>query len=418
MSELSEEDLHALCDYTIQEFIGRSQAETWRGDGVIIKIYRFGERSDWKGLDLFRREIATLQHLNHPRIPKYIDHKEVEVDGGLNIYLVQEFIEGETLEKTALRDEEAIIEVAQGVLEILIYLESFSPPVIHRDIKPANVIVNGSDVYLVDFGAVQLVAPAHDGGSTIVGTSGYMPFEQVLGRAVPASDLHGLGMTLVYLLTGKSPDALPLKSMRVLWRDEVKIPISAALEAFVHRLTEPIAEDRFADAEEALMRLNSKEDPDLKQIRVPTVKALKLMSGDGRLVLRAGPRFKERMKMSLWVGVAALIGFYFIRLGPLSLVGALLAIGLIVLQFYVPPFRFEMKPEGWTFTLGEKIVNRGQLRDLVGVRKTGDDVFLVTETMVIPLVINLSYAELATINESIESYQRQHVRTLLLADAG
>jgi serine/threonine protein kinase len=81
------------------------------------------------------------------------------------------------------------------------------PPVLHRDIKPANVILrpDGAPV-LVDFGAVRTVfRAAAEGGSTVVGTFGYMPFEQYMGQASPASDLYALGATLLHVITGRGP---------------------------------------------------------------------------------------------------------------------------------------------------------------------------------------------------------------------
>jgi serine/threonine protein kinase len=81
------------------------------------------------------------------------------------------------------------------------------PPVLHRDIKPANVILRPDGApALVDFGAVRTVfRTAEEGGSTVVGTFGYMPFEQYMGQASPASDLYALGATLLHLITGRGP---------------------------------------------------------------------------------------------------------------------------------------------------------------------------------------------------------------------
>lgn len=69
----------------------------------------------------------------------------------------------------------------------------------------------GGRVFLVDFGGVQAAA-AGAGlglGSTVVGTYGFMAPEQFRGAAQPASDLYGLGGTLLYLLTGRLPSDFP-----------------------------------------------------------------------------------------------------------------------------------------------------------------------------------------------------------------
>src|SRR6185503_314055 len=93
------------------------------------------------------------------------------------------------------------------LLGVLDYLHSRVPPVLHRDIKPANLIVRpDGSIARVDFGAVRNVfrSPDED-GSTVVGTHGYMPYEQYMGQASPASDLYALGATLLHLITGRGP---------------------------------------------------------------------------------------------------------------------------------------------------------------------------------------------------------------------
>ncbi|MEO0645280.1 MAG: hypothetical protein AAFZ17_03835, partial [Cyanobacteria bacterium J06650_10] len=79
----------------------------------------------------------------------------------------------------------------------------------HRDIKPSNILFKGgsdgepNSLYLVDFGSVHTISQS--GTLTVVGTYGYMPPEQFGGRAVPASDLYSLGVTIAYLMTGTHP---------------------------------------------------------------------------------------------------------------------------------------------------------------------------------------------------------------------
>ncbi len=102
-------------------------------------------------------------------------------------------------------------QIAKAVLEVLIHLHHRYPPIIHRDIKPSNILLtrrfeySEGQVYLVDFGSVQAAA-CERGTITVVGTYGYMPPEQFGGRAVPASDLYGLGATLIAL----PQDSIPL----------------------------------------------------------------------------------------------------------------------------------------------------------------------------------------------------------------
>jgi hypothetical protein len=149
--------------------------------------------------------------------------------------------------------------IATQLLEILVYLQQLTPPVIHRDIKPQNIIrYDNGRVFLVDFGAVQDVY--HNtltGGSTVVGTYGYMAPEQFRGRAVLATDLYALGATLISLLTQKSPTDLPHRKLKIDFRPHVKV--SKQLADWLERMIEPVAEDRFLSAEEALAVLRGKK---------------------------------------------------------------------------------------------------------------------------------------------------------------
>src|SRR6185295_14519102 len=101
---------------------------------------------------------------------------------------------------------------ASGVLD---YLHGRAPPVIHRDIKPNNVIRRPDGSFaIVDFGAVRdRLRP--EGGSTVVGTFGYMAPEQFQGRALPATDVYALGATAIAMLTGEEPEALPHKGLAI-----------------------------------------------------------------------------------------------------------------------------------------------------------------------------------------------------------
>src|SRR5690606_33941626 len=150
------------------------------------------------------REAEVLSGLRHPGIPRYRDYFASEESG--DYFLVMDRVEGRTLSKELGKpgsfDETRLRALMLGLLDILEYLHGRSPPVIHRDIKPANVIVDEQGrAHLVDFGGVR-VATRLDGGSTVVGTFGYMAPEQLHGDAGPAVDLYALGATIVALATG------------------------------------------------------------------------------------------------------------------------------------------------------------------------------------------------------------------------
>jgi hypothetical protein len=198
-----------------------SQGHTFDGvdkrEGRAVAIKRFDVRfaRTWKEADLAEREARVLQSLSHPRLPKYLDH--FEQDGAL--YLVMEKIEGESLaalqRRGGLLSEKEATRLLRDASEILDYLHGRTPPVIHRDLKPGNVIrrPDGSFAF-VDFGAVRdKLRPG--GGSTIVGTFGYMAPEQFQGRALPASDVYAIGATVLSMLTGRQPEDLPHRGLSI-----------------------------------------------------------------------------------------------------------------------------------------------------------------------------------------------------------
>ncbi len=154
-------------------------------------------------------------------------------------------------------NEDEVKKIAIQVLEILNYLHQQTPPIIHRDIKPHNLIKSKEGkLFLVDFGSVQEVyRQTLSGGTTFVGTLGYMPPEQLRGQTSFASDLYSLGATLVFLLTKQNPNNLPQPRMKIDFRSQVKI--SDKLVNWLDKTLEPIAEERFQSVEEALEALYS-----------------------------------------------------------------------------------------------------------------------------------------------------------------
>ena len=178
---------------------------------VAMKVLHARAAQDWKVYELFEREASTLRALRHHGIPQVYDAFRAEWDGAQAAFLVLEYVEGTSLaEMIAARrplDTADVLHLTLGLLGVLEYLHTRVPPILHRDIKPANVIVrpDGSPA-LVDFGAVRTVfRGAEESGSTVVGTYGYMPYEQFMGQASPASDLYALGATVLHLVTGRAP---------------------------------------------------------------------------------------------------------------------------------------------------------------------------------------------------------------------
>jgi serine/threonine protein kinase len=131
---------------------------------------------------------------------------------GARVVLVAGYVPGRSLQSMIdageRLDAAAAERLARELLDILDYLHQREKPILHRDLKPSNVIIDaGGRANLIDFGAV--ASSAGETGSTMIGTLGYFPHEQIMGRALPASDLYALGMTLLVAITGRPPEEQP-----------------------------------------------------------------------------------------------------------------------------------------------------------------------------------------------------------------
>jgi len=248
--------------YQVEQLLGQGMAQTYSGwrlvDDlpVVIKALHFGQVQNWKTYELFEREVKILQNLKHPAIPRFLDSFKGQHELDTWHYLVIERVPGQNLEQamaSGWRPSEAeLTQLALKALEILSYLHSLSPAVIHRDLKPSNLILHESELYLIDFGAVQ-DAMRSEGSSTVVGTFGYMAPEQFSGRAFPATDLYGLGATLLHILAGRSPAELPQKELKLDFRQDIHC--SRQLANWLEKMLEPAHEHRFQTAAEARQAL-------------------------------------------------------------------------------------------------------------------------------------------------------------------
>lgn len=223
------------------------------GRPVAIKRFTIRGAKSWKDVELAEREATVLAALHHPNLPRYIDH--FEEDGAL--YLVMEKIEGETLssrrKRGAALDQAQVVRFLREAAACLRYLHGHAPPIVHRDIKPSNVILRPDGSYcLVDFGSVRdRLKP--EGGSTVVGTFGFMAPEQFQGRAGPGSDVYAVGATALSLLTGSEPEALPHKGLAIDVEGALRGQVDRRLIGVLCSMLEPDPERRVASLDQALL---------------------------------------------------------------------------------------------------------------------------------------------------------------------
>jgi hypothetical protein len=230
-------------------------AEDEHGARVAVKELLFAQVPEVARLEAFEREAQLLGQLNHPQVPRLLRSFREGSGVHMRLYLVQQFMPGETLEarlRTHRYSEEEVLEVARSLLRILVYLHGRSPPVLHRDIKPANVIVSeGGGLALVDFGSARDLPRGKTYRSTAVGTFGYVAPEQLAGTVDARSDLYAVGVTLTHLLTRKPPEALVGPGVDLELAPHLK-NASARTRQFLEKLTHREPDRRFSSAQEAL----------------------------------------------------------------------------------------------------------------------------------------------------------------------
>jgi serine/threonine protein kinase len=220
--------------------------------------------------NMFQREAVILENLGNSnnRIPKLYAYF---FDQG-KFYLVQEYIQGKTL--TQMVDKATVSEtIVKEILKNLLYVLNFvhSQGIIHRDIKPDNIILRESDnvPVLIDFGAVRESVGTEFNSmgqpitSKVIGTPGFMPVEQAAGRPVYSSDLYSLGLTMIYLLTGKTPLQLETDSRtgNFIWH-QYAMHVSPTLKKVLDKATAYHLNERYTSAKEMIDALQVTPLPD------------------------------------------------------------------------------------------------------------------------------------------------------------
>lgn len=218
----------------------------------------------------FEREAATLEFLGEgsDQIPKLYAYFS---ENG-QFYLVQEWIQGHTLtqvvQSKGVLSETQVWQILSSLLSVLNYVHSKG--IIHRDIKPDNIILQSQNnkPVLIDFGAVKetvrsIMTPSGNlTQSLVIGTPGYMPSEQAIGRPVYGTDLFSLGMTAIYLLIGRHPHELEThpQTGEVIWHNQAP-KVSPHLAMVLNQAIKPHANERYTTASKMLYALQSATSP-------------------------------------------------------------------------------------------------------------------------------------------------------------
>lgn len=204
-------------------------------------------------------EANLMKKLDHPTLPRIVDI----IEENKTVYIVMDYIEGESLNKvleaSGAQPQEAVIEWAKQLSDVLDYLHTQTPPVIYRDMKPANIMLKpDGTVRLIDFGIAREYKVGKAGDTEAIGTRGYAAPEQFGGKGQtdPRTDIYSFGVTLYHLVTGKNPAEPPYEIYPIRhWNPA----LSSGLEWLIQKCTQLNPNDRYQSFAEVMYVLDNLE---------------------------------------------------------------------------------------------------------------------------------------------------------------
>ncbi|MFJ7205325.1 protein kinase [Streptomyces sp. NPDC098789] len=209
-------------------------AEVWKAHDqrldrtVVAKFLRVNDRGTHPALR-FLREAKILAAIDDPRIVRVHDVDEARINGFWHLYLITQYIEGQTLRVALPKGRRLAVDHAlrwaAELCEALVPVHARD--LVHRDIKPTNVMVRGAraagpgasgSLVLLDFGIARTYtaygalgyAAGVTGDAQLIGTPEYMAPECFVQDPIgPATDLYAVGCVLFEMLTGRQPYSAP-----------------------------------------------------------------------------------------------------------------------------------------------------------------------------------------------------------------
>jgi serine/threonine protein phosphatase PrpC len=269
------------------------------GANVIIKTPGPDIRGDERQLEQFLLEEWVARRINSPHVlaPGAQTRKRN------SIYLVTEYVDGQTLRQWMLDNPSPSVEVVRGLIEqIARGLRAFHRlDMLHQDLRPENVMIEtGGVVKIIDFGAVRVAGLEELGGGVepgrVLGTEQYSAPEYFLGEpGSTRSDIFSLGVIAYEMLSGRLPyganvpKARTRDAQRRLVYASVLHPsreIPAYIDATLKRAVHVNPEKRYEELSELLFDLRHPSPEFLSQVRPPLL---------------------ERNPAAFWKGVSAIL---------------------------------------------------------------------------------------------------------------
>ncbi|MCX5797084.1 MAG: serine/threonine-protein kinase [Elusimicrobia bacterium] len=215
----------------------------------------------------FLKEARTVAKLSHPYIIPIHDCLE----SGGDLYLVFEYVAGETLARVLQREGRLPLKDCRRIFQYVCPAvdHAHQHHILHRDLKPANIMIDANGIARVmDFGiALDSTRTTSSPAPALLDASGtlrYMPPEQHYGRSVRASDVYALGVCLYEMAAGHPPfsagsvdELIAMKQARRFPPPSTLLPeLPKELDLFIAAVLEPDPGRRVPSAAEFLELLS------------------------------------------------------------------------------------------------------------------------------------------------------------------
>lgn len=201
--------------------------------------------------------------LQEPKMMMKFDHRDMPrildiIEDDRYISIIRDYFEGEPLnvfmQKKGPVSAEKVVEWGKQLCGMLSYLHNLTPPHIHRDMKPHNIILTPEgNLKLIDFGIMRLYDPKKSCDTTFLGTIGYAAPEQFVGQTDARTDIFGLGMTLLELVTGEDPKKQDYVHKPIC---QINPDLPKGLEYIISKCTEVDPKNRYQMCSELMNDLN------------------------------------------------------------------------------------------------------------------------------------------------------------------
>ena len=251
----------------IKEYYPNGYASRANTAGMTVSCGTKEDRKEFfeKGKERFLREARILAKFSGE--PGIVDVRDFFEENN-TAYIVMEYLDGETLKSFIKREGTISPKKAVDLLmPVMLSLKKVhAQGLIHRDISPDNIMLVGSQVKLLDFGAARNVSGVSNKSLSVMLKPGYAPEEQYRskGDQGPWTDIYALCATLYKCITGVTPD----DSTQRVFSDEVKTPSALGLkidpvtEAAIMKGLSVLKRDRYQSIDELLDGLNGKRPVD------------------------------------------------------------------------------------------------------------------------------------------------------------